>query len=195
MLDSMMRNARPTRAEVTDVSNAIFEGTDCVMLSGETAMGKYPVKAVQVMDRIARRMEQVIDYQALLTEKLASSRKKVAEAICAAACQTTLDLNVNAILCSTRSGMTAREVSRYRPKAMILALCPDAEVVRQLTLAWGVYALEVGEAESIEEMIETAVSEAKARGLVTVGEITTIVAGVSVGQTGSTNLIQVHEVR
>jgi pyruvate kinase len=147
------------------------------------------------MDRIARRMEQVIDYQALLTEKLAITRTKVTEAICAAACQTTLDLNVNAILCSTRSGTTAREVSRYRPKATILALCPDEEVVRQLTLMWGVYALKVDEAESIEEMIATAVSEAKARGLVSPGEITTIVSGVSVGTKGSTNLIQVHEVQ
>ena len=195
MLDSMMRNARPTRAEVTDVSNAIFEGTDCVMLSGETAMGKYPVKAVQVMDRIARRMEQVIDYQTVLMEKLASPRNKVGEAICAAACQTTLDLDVNVILCSTRSGTTARMVSRYRPKAMILALCPDEEVVRQLTMTWGVYALKVEEAESIEEMIANAVAEAKARSLVTPGEITTIVAGVSVGKKGSTNLIQVHEVQ
>lgn len=195
MLDSMMRNARPTRAEVTDVSNAIFEGTDCVMLSGETAMGKYPAKAVQVMDRIARRMEQVIDYQTVLMEKLASPRNKVGEAICAAACQTTLDLDVNVILCSTRSGTTARMVSRYRPKAMILALCPDEEVVRQLTMTWGVYALKVEEAESIEEMIANAVAEAKARSLVTPGEITTIVAGVSVGKKGSTNLIQVHEVQ
>lgn len=195
MLDSMIRNARPTRAEVTDVSNAIFEGTDCVMLSGETAMGKYPVKAVQVMDKIARRIEQVIDYHALLAEKLAITRTKVTEAICAAACQTTLDLNVNVILCSTRTGKTAREVSRYRPKAMILALCPDEEVVRQLTLTWGVYALKVNEADSIEEMIANAVSEAKARGLVSPGDITTIVAGVSVGKTGSTNLIQVHEVQ
>jgi len=195
MLDSMIRNARPTRAEVTDVANAIFEGTDCVMLSGETATGRYPVKAVEVMDRIARRMEQVIDYHALLTEKLAMTRTKVTEAICAAACQTTLDLNVNVILCSTRSGLTAREVSRYRPKATILALCPDADVVRQLTLNWGVYAIKVDEAETIEEMIANAVAEAKRRGLVTAGEITTIVSGVSVGKAGSTNLIQVHEVQ
>ena len=158
-------------------------------------MGKYPVKAVQVMDRIARRMEQVIDYQTVLMEKLASPRNKVGEAICAAACQTTLDLDMNVILCSTRSGTTARMVSRYRPKAMILALCPDEEVVRQLTMTWGVYALKVEEAESIEEMIANAVAEAKARSLVTPGEITTIVAGVSVGKKGSTNLIQVHEVQ
>ena len=195
MLDSMIRNARPTRAEVTDVSNAIFEGTDCVMLSGETAVGKYPVKAVQVMDKIARRMEMAIDYQALLSEKLSITRNKVAEAICAAACQTTLDLNVNVILCSTRSGTTARQISRFRPKATILALSPDPDVVRQLTLSWGVYALKVGEAETIEEMLEQAVTEAKARGLVSAGDITTIVAGVSVGKAGSTNLIQIHEVQ
>ena len=195
MLDSMIRNARPTRAEVTDVSNAIFEGTDCVMLSGETAVGKYPVKAVQVMDKIARRMEMAIDYQALLTTKLAMTRNKVAEAICAAACQTTLDLNVNVILCSTRSGTTARQMSRFRPKATILALSPDPEVVRQLTLSWGVYALQVNEADTIEEMLAQAVTEAKARGLVSSGEITPIVAGVSVGKSGSTNLIQIQEVQ
>jgi len=195
MLDSMIRNARPTRAEVTDVSNAIFEGTDCVMLSGETAVGKYPVKAVQVMDKIARRMEMAIDYQALLTTKLAMTRNKVAEAICAAACQTTLDLSVNVILCSTRSGTTARQMSRFRPKATILALSPDPEVVRQLTLSWGVYALQVNEADTIEEMLAQAVTEAKARGLVSSGEITTIVAGVSVGKSGSTNLIQIQEVQ
>src|SRR5690554_1470774 len=150
MLDSMMRNARPTRAEVTDVSNAIFEGTDCVMLSGETAVGKYPVKAVQVMDRIARRMEEAIDYGELLKEKLAMSRRGVSQAICAAACQTTHDLEVKVLLCSTRSGSTARGVSQFRPQATILALCPDEKTVRQLTLTWGVWPVLVEETDSIE---------------------------------------------
>lgn len=195
MLDSMIRNPRPTRAEVTDVSNAIFEGTDCVMLSGETAIGKYPVKAVQVMDRIARRIEQVIDYSSILKEKLSEGRTGVAQAISLAACQATHDLGINVIICSTQSGATARNVSQYRPKATILAMCPNAHVVRQLSLVWGVCPVKVERTTLIEEMIENAVIEAKKRGLAAPGDNVTITAGVSIGKPGGTDLLQIHHVK
>ncbi|HBG01215.1 MAG TPA: pyruvate kinase, partial [Firmicutes bacterium] len=122
MLDSMIRNPRPTRAEVTDVANAIFEGTDCVMLSGETAMGRYPVRAVQVMDKIAHRMEQVIDYAAVLREKINEGRSAIDQAVTLAACQVTHDLDLGVMVCSTFSGATARSLSQKRPKATIFAI-------------------------------------------------------------------------
>lgn len=194
MLDSMIRNPRPTRAEVTDVSTAIFEGTDCVMLSGETAMGKYPVKAVQVMDKIARRMEQVIDYPAILKEKMNEGRTAVDQAVSLAACQVTQDLELGVIVCSTSSGATARSISQKRPKATIFATSPNAQVVRQLALSWGVYPVLVDKTTKIEVMVENAVREAKKRNLVSSGDVVTIITGVIVGTAGGTNMLQVHEV-
>ena len=124
MLDSMIRNPTPTRAEVTDVANAIFEGTDAVMLSGETAVGRYPTRAVQVMDRIARRVEEVMDYAAILREKAGEGRTAIDQAVSLAACQVSLDLQVGVVICSTFSGATARFLSQKRPKAVIFATSP-----------------------------------------------------------------------
>ncbi|HHY09950.1 MAG TPA: pyruvate kinase [Firmicutes bacterium] len=194
MLDSMIRNPRPTRAEVTDVSSAIFDGTDCVMLSGETAVGKYPVRSVQVMAKIARRMEQVLDYHELLAQKTGEGRTTIDQAISLAACQATQDLGLNAIICSTASGQTARSVSQKRPKAVIFAASPNDYVVRQLALVWGVYPVKVEATTRIEEMINNAVTEAKARGIVKTGDVVTIVAGVKIGVAGGTNLLQIHNV-
>lgn len=194
MLDSMIRNPRPTRAEVTDVSTAIFEGTDCVMLSGETAMGKYPVKAVQVMDKIARRIEQVIDYSGILKDKLDEGRTAIDQAVSLAACQVTHDLEIGVIICSTSSGATARSISQKRPKATIFATSPNEHVVRQLALSWGVCGVLVERTTELETMVENAVREAKMRDMVTSGDIVTLITGYLIDTAGSTNMLQVRKV-
>ncbi len=194
MLDSMIRNPRPTRAEVTDVSSAIFDGTDCVMLSGETAMGKYPVRAVQVMDKIARRIEQVIDYSAILKEKVNEGRSEIDQAVSVAGCQVTHDLELEVIICSTASGATARSISQKRPKATIFATSPNEQVVRQLAMSWGVHPVVVEPTTEIHVMVEDAVREAKERGIVKTGDVVTIITGQFVGTPGGTNTLQVHKV-
>ncbi|NLJ81360.1 MAG: pyruvate kinase [Firmicutes bacterium] len=194
MLDSMIRNPRPTRAEVTDVSTAIFAGTDAVMLSGETAVGAYPVRAVQIMDKIARRTEQVLDYSALLQEKIREGRTAIDQAISLAACQAARDLELKVIICSTSSGATARSISQKRPKAVIFATSPNEQVVRQLALVWGVCPVCVKPSFLIEEIIENAVIKAKQRELVESGDVVTVVSGVKVGEAGGTNLMQIHKV-
>ncbi len=194
MLDSMIRNPRPTRAEVTDVSSAIFDGTDCVMLSGETAMGKYPVRAVQVMDRIARRIEQVIDYSAILKEKVNEGRTEIDQAVSLAGCQVTHDLELEVIICSTASGATARSISQKRPKATIFATSPSGQVVRQLAMSWGVHPVQVEPTTEIHVMVEDAIREARQRGIVKSGDVVTIITGQFVGTPGGTNTLQVHKV-
>ena len=193
-LDSMIRNPRPTRAEVTDVSNAIFEGTDCVMLSGETAMGRYPVKAVQVMDRIARRMEQVIDYGSVLREKAEEGRSAIDQAVTLAACQVTHDLGLGLIICSTFSGATARSVSQKRPKAVIFAISQNEQVVRQLAMSWGVCAVHQERNDDVEVSISSAIDKAIKRDLLVPGDVVTIITGQSVGVPGTTNMVQVRKV-
>lgn len=194
MLDSMIRNPRPTRAEVTDVSNAIFEGTDCVMLSGETAMGRYPIKAVQVMDRIARRMEQVIDYGAVLREKANEGRSAIDQAVTLAACQVTHDLMLGLIICSTFSGATARSLSQKRPKAVVFAISQNEEVVRQLAMSWGVFAVYQERDGDVEASINKAMNKAMERELLAPGDVVTIITGLSVGVPGTTNMLQVRKV-
>lgn len=194
MLDSMVRNPRPTRAEATDVANAIFDGTDAVMLSGETAVGEYPVKAVQVMDRIVRRTEQAVDYRQLLASRRHAVGGSISEAIARATCETVQDIAATAILCSTQSGASARHVAKYRPKATILALTPNAEVVGHLCLVWGVRPLLVPKTENIDEMIDAALLVAREHELLSSGDIVAIVAGVRTGMPGATNLLQVQRV-
>ena len=194
MLDSMIRNPRPTRAEVTDVSNAIFEGTDCVMLSGETAMGRYPVKAVQVMDRIACRMEQVIDYGAVLREKANEGRSAIDQAVTLAACQVTHDLKLGLIICSTFSGATARSLSQKRPKAVVFAISQNEQVVRQLAMSWGVFAVYQERDSDVEVSINKAIAKAIERDLLAPGDVITIITGLSVGVPGTTNMLQVRKV-
>lgn len=194
MLDSMIRNPRPTRAEVTDVSNAIFEGTDCVMLSGETATGRYPIKAVQVMDSIARRMEQVIDYGAVLREKAEEGRTAIDQAVTLAACQVTHDLNLGLIICSTFSGATARSLSQKRPKAIIFAISQNEQVVRQLAMSWGVFAVFQERDSDVEVSINKAIDKAIKRDLLAPGDVVTIITGLSVGVPGTTNMLQVRKV-
>jgi len=195
MLDSMTRNPRPTRAEVTDVANAIFDGSDAVMLSAETALGKYPVEAVKMMDRIARKTEEALDYASLLERRrVRSGRVSVADAIARATCETAADLNVKAILCSTQSGSTARMVSKYRPKAPIIAATPNEHVVRQLCLVWGVRPALVPRTTQIDTMVDVLVEAAKKTGIVQDGDRVAIAAGVRTGTPGSTNLLQIQTV-
>jgi len=194
MLDSMIRNARPTRAEVTDVASAILDGTDAVMLSGETAVGKYPVLAVETMSRIAERAEQSLDREKFASMRNVEKRLSIAEAISYATWHTCRAVNAAAIICSTQSGSTARMVSRYRPDAPILAMTPHEQVVRQLALVWGVYPVLVPPTSDIDGMIDVSIKAALRSGLVSKGDIVTISAGVLTDKPGSTNLLQVYVV-
>ncbi|MGM9530946.1 pyruvate kinase, partial [Intestinibacter sp.] len=181
MLDSMIRNPRPTRAEVTDVANAIYDGTDAIMLSGETAAGKYPVEAVKVMASIAKRIEETLDYEELLK---ASNLKgsTVTDAISYATCTTAIELNASAIVTSTSSGYTARMVSKFRPKTPIIAATDSEVTKRQLSLSWGVYTAKAPKASNTDEVVEYSIEVSKEAGYVNEGELVVITAGVPVGE-------------
>lgn len=191
MLDSMIRNPRPTRAEVTDVANAIYDGTDAIMLSGETAAGKYPVEAVKVMASIAKRIEQTLDYDRMLKEK-GSNNVTVTDAISHATCTTAVDLNASAIITSTSSGYTAKMVSKFRPQAPIIAATSNEAVMRRLALTWGVCPIKSALAGNTDEVIEKSIEASIESGYVKNGELVVITAGVPVGVSGTTNLIKVH---
>lgn len=191
MLDSMMRNPRPTRAEVTDVANAIYDGTDAIMLSGETAAGKYPVEAVKTMATIAKRTEETLDYDNLLKQN-AKNNSTVTDAISHATCTTSVDLNASAIITSTSSGYTARMVSKFRPKCPIIATTNDEKIMRRLALTWGVYSVKSSDSKNTDEVIENSIEAARSANYINNGELVVITAGVPVGVSGTTNLIKVH---
>ncbi len=192
MLDSMQRNPRPTRAEASDVANAIFDGTDAIMLSGETAAGLYPVEAVQTMYKIAVRAESALKYEELLKRKGRESQRTITDAISQSVAHTALNLEAAAVVTATESGHTARMISRYRPKSPIVAVTHSAEVCRKLALVWGVYPQLGTKATSTDEMLEIAVQEAVKTEFIDHGDLIVITAGVPVGETGTTNLIKVH---
>jgi pyruvate kinase len=194
MLDSMARNPRPTRAEVTDVANAILDGTDAVMLSGETAVGKYPVKAIQVMHRIAIRAEESLKTCDSVKNTKQNRCNSVAEAIAQATYDVVNSLKVKAVLCSTQSGASARLVSKHRPDAIIVATTPYEYVKNQLSVVWGVQPFIVKKAENIDDMIGSAVDVAIENQIVNPGEKVAIVAGVQTGIKGSTDLLQVYTI-
>jgi pyruvate kinase len=194
MLDSMQRNPRPTRAEVADVANAILDGTDALMLSGETAIGRYPVESLKTMAKIAERTEQAIHYTEWLSERSAGKLKTIADAISQAVSKAALDLNAAAILTPTESGYTARLISKYRPKAPIVAVTPHEQVARKLSLNWGVYPLITPAAKSTDEMLEVTVSEALKSGFIHYGDLVVITAGVPVREPGTTNMLKIHVV-
>jgi pyruvate kinase len=189
MLDSMIRNPRPTRAEVTDVANSIIDGTDAIMLSGETAAGKYPVEAVRTMSSIAERTERELDYGKSL-QGFSGRKITVASAISHSSCTTAFELQAAAIITPTQSGSTARMVSRFRPKAPIIATTSEKDVMRKLCLSFGVYPVNVPFAEVTDDIIDRAVNAAVAAKLVNSGDLVVITAGI--GAAGSTNLIKVH---
>ncbi|MCL6591387.1 MAG: pyruvate kinase [Firmicutes bacterium] len=194
MLESMVRNPRPTRAEITDIAHAIYDGTDAIMLSAETAVGKYPAAAVEMMSRVAQKTEDSLKYEEILAKKKAVSPPSIAGAISHATCQAAIDLNVKAIICSTQSGSTARMVSKYRPPVPVIAATPFEYIARQLTLSWGVSPVIVPFSKDIDSMIDAGVSAARNGGWVGKGDLVVISAGVRTGVPGSTNLLKVHEV-
>lgn len=194
MLDSMQRNPRPTRAEASDVANAIFDGTDAIMLSGESAAGKYPVESVQTMARIAERAESALEYREIFLKQSQAQQTSITEAISQAVANSALDLNAKAIVTSTESGYTARMVSKYRPKAPIIAVTTNPQIVRRLALSWGVIPVLGKEAANTDEMIQQAIDSSVNAGHVNVGDLVVITAGVPVGKAGTTNLIKVHHV-
>lgn len=192
MLDSMIRNPRPTRAEVTDVANAIFDGTDAIMLSGETAAGKYPLESVKTMASIAIRAEQTLDYEELLKTKVKLRQLNITNAISHATCTTAIDLKASAIITATASGYTARMVSSYRPSAPIIAATNSEMVMRQMGLVWGVYPLLAEKGLSTDDVFEKSVQSALDMDYISSGDLVVITAGVPVGIAGTTNLINVH---
>lgn len=193
MLDSMMRNPRPTRAETTDVANAIFDGTDAIMLSGETAVGHYPVESVTYMAKIAVATEEVLKYDDILDSRIKSVVEQgVTEAVSHATARAALDLNASAILTATSSGFTARKVSKLRPKSAIIACTTTESVRRWINLLWGVYPMIIDDADSTDKIFDIAVETSKERGLIADGDIVVISAGVPVGISGATNLMKVQ---
>lgn len=194
MLDSMQRNPRPTRAEASDVANAIFDGTDAIMLSGETAAGSYPVEAVQTMHNIASRAEQALEYRNMLSTRSKQSGITITDAIGQSVAHTALNLDVSAIITPTQSGHTAKMISKYRPKAPIVAVTASQSASRKLALAWGVYPRAGRQATSTDEMLDIAVQEGLLSGIITPGDLVVITAGVPVGETGTTNLMKIHVV-
>lgn len=192
MLDSMMKNPRPTRAEATDVANAIYDGTSAIMLSGETAAGLYPVEAVRTMVKIAARTEQDIDYRARFKRRESMTNPDITNAISHATCTTAEDLNAAAIITVSHSGRTARMVSKYRPSCPVIGCSTSEKVCRQLNLSWGVTPLVLERKENADDLFEHAVDEAEKAGLVEMGDITVITAGMPLGVSGTTNMVKVH---
>ncbi len=191
MLDSMMVNPRPTRAEISDVANAIYDGTSAIMLSGETAAGAYPVEALKTMSAIAERTENEVHYRDnRLTDT--TGQISVSDATAHAACLTAKDVNASAIVTVSESGNTARLLSKYRPSQPIIACVMDEQVQRQLSVSWGITPLMMDLASSTDELIEKSTALAKEHGYLHDGELAVVTAGVPVGVSGTTNMIKIH---
>lgn len=192
MLESMMSNPRPTRAEASDIANAIFDGSDAIMLSGETASGQYPLEAVQTMARIAVRTETSLQLSEILIGKGIQLQRTTTDAISHATAQISHELGAAAILTSTQSGYTARMVSKYRPQSTIVAVTPSAKTVRRMLLLWGVYPILGPSFNNTDEMVQSAVSTSLQAGVVKDGDLVVVTAGVPAGLSGTTNMIRVH---
>lgn len=192
MLDSMQRNPRPTRAEASDVANAIFDGTDAIMLSGETAAGIYPVESVETMHRIAMTTESALNYKQLVSNRRKDKETNMTEAIGQAVVYTALNLKVKAIIAPTESGTTAKMISKYRPESPIVAVTSSDITAKKLTLVWGVQPIVGMPVSSTDEVFATAVEESLKHEYVDHGDLVVITAGVPVGKAGTTNLMKVH---
>ncbi|MGN9056213.1 pyruvate kinase [Bariatricus sp. HCP28S3_A7] len=190
MLDSMIKNPRPTRAETTDVANAIYQGTSAIMLSGETAAGKYPVEALKTMVRIAVRTESDIPYNELFSVRKKEEKKDMTTAISHATCMTAIDMDAKAIITVTKSGHTARMVSRFRPGCPIVGCTSDMRTCRKLNLSWGISPILIKEEYSMEILFLHATEAAEREGFVQEGDVAILTAGVPVGHPGKTNLIK-----
>lgn len=194
MLDSMMSNPRPTRAEVADVANAVYDGTTAIMLSGETAAGKYPIEAVKTMARIALEAEHNMDYEKELSAHQLDKSGDITSAIAYAACTTAIEINASAIIPVTMLGKTALKVAALKPPMPVISCSPLADVCRKMSLMWGVTALQIKEKKVEEELFEEAVTACKNAGYIKTGERVVIIAGVPLGLSGNTNMIRVVEV-
>jgi len=194
MLDSMIRNPRPTRAEVTDVANAIIDGSSAVMLSGETAAGKYPLEAVRTMYNIAINTENSLDYKEMLKVRSIDNEITTTNAISKATVNTASDLGAKAIITATSSGYTSKAISKFRPRAPIIAATTKKSVVRKMALEWGVYPVLAPESKSTDEVIELSIKSSLDAGYVDEGDLVVITAGIPVGLAGTTNMIKVHTI-
>ena len=194
MLDSMIRNPRPTRAEVTDVANAILDGTGAIMLSGESAAGKYPIKAVETMQNIAIATENSDNYKELFDIKVDKDHVSTTNAIGRATCTTAAELHASAIITATSSGHTSKAISKFRPKTPIIAATTKKSVMRRLSLTWGVYPVLSPYTDSTDDVIDYSIHSALEKGYVREGDLVVVTAGVPVGLAGSTNLLKVHTI-
>ena len=194
MLESMINNPRPTRAEASDVANAIMDGTDAIMLSGETASGDYPEEAVKTMNKIANRIESSLQYNALLLNKGIALQPTTTDAISHATVQVAYEIDAKAIVTPTESGYTTKMVSKYRPKAPIIAVAPDEKTARSLNLRWGVYPIIGSRWSDTDEMIIGSVQNSVEAGYLTSGDLVVVTAGITLGAPGNTNMIKVHTV-
>ncbi|HKM21864.1 MAG TPA: pyruvate kinase [Lachnospiraceae bacterium] len=195
MLESMIQHPHPTRAEITDVANAVFDGTSAVMLSGETAMGQYPVLAVEVMAKVARQAEH--DYFDILKNKnfhYEMDMDDTTNAVCDAACTTARDIGAKAIIAVTKSGQTARRMSKFRPQVPIVAATPEDRTFHQLALSWGVYPVRALYQQTQNELFQHAIACARQIDVVEKGDVVVIVAGVPLDTSGNTNLLKVESV-
>ncbi len=194
MLESMIKNPRPTRAEVTDVANAIYDGTTAIMLSGESASGLYPIEAVKTMTKIAERTEREIDYDGRMKRSEPTEHMDITTAISQATCTTAINLKAAAIITVTISGNTAKMISRYKPSCPIIAFATDEQICRQLNLTWGVSPYIIKSENNTEELFLTALSEAIRKGHVKKGDKIVLTTGVPLGISGNTNMIRVIEI-
>lgn len=194
MLESMITNPRPTRAEITDVANAIYDGTSAIMLSGETAAGKHPVEAVKTMALIAETTEKDINYISRLSKRPVSIVKNLTNAISHAAVTTAHDIGAKAVITVTKSGSTARNLSKFRPSCMIIGCTPNETVLRQMSLSWGVAPVMMDEKENTDELFESAINAAVEHGLLESGDVAVITAGIPLGIAGNTNMLKVAEI-
>ncbi len=194
MLESMIENPRPTRAEVSDVANAVYDGTDAVMLSGETAAGKYPVQAAEMMAQIATETEGALPYEQWLIEKRRHAPAQTDDAISYAACAISQQIGARCIVAYTRTGSTALRVSKYKPKATILAITPDDRIFRRLALSWGVEPYLAKAPRNVDVLFQEAAMLSVKTNLAKSGDLIAITAGIPMGVTGSTNIIKVHRI-
>ncbi|MBQ8596837.1 MAG: pyruvate kinase [Lachnospiraceae bacterium] len=194
MLESMIKNPRPTRAETTDIANAIYDGTTAIMLSGETAAGAYPVEAVKTMARIAERTEQAIDYNSRMKRREHIEEFDITTAISHATCTTAMDLNAAAIITVTLSGFTAGMIARYKPTCPIIACSVSPRICRQMNLAWGVTPIWIARESTTDDLFDVAVRAAEEAGYIKKGDTVVLTAGVPLGIPGRTNMIRVVEV-
>ena len=192
MLDSMQRNPRPTRAEASDVANAIMDGTDAIMLSGETAAGLYPMESVETMNKIAEHTENSLDYRGIVTKRSKEKGTSMTEALAQAVAYTSINLGVKAILAPTASGSTAKMIAKYRPGVPIIAITNIPSTAQKLTLVWGVTSILTPKVTTTDEILELAVDASLKHQHVDHGDVVIITAGVPVGEAGTTNLMKVH---